>query len=74
MRIKQLAFDITFTVLYKCADGKFARFSGNNTRFMSSRKRKIFIEIIDAEREDCSSIIAQREDFIPKRALTFQSM
>ena len=38
-----LAFDITFTVLYKCSGRVTTRFLKNNTRFLHRRKRKIFL-------------------------------
>ena len=40
-------------MLYKCADGQFARFSENNTRFVVAQKKEDFLrKIIEAQRDD----------------------
>ena len=55
-----LAFDITFTVLYKCSGRVTTRFLKNNTRFLHRRKRKIFLVIISNDKT-CVTLMSNGE-------------
>ena len=69
-----LAFDITFTVLYKCSGRVTTRFLKNNTRFLQSidrasegeyapkgkRKRKIFLEVPYMLRQNLCNLDVER--------------